>query len=210
MSNFARALGRVLFITLGGAAAATVATREGHNFLGGVDSRPSPMAVVTLLSLLGCLFLAVPEGLLGRSFRRWLIIAGTAFAGAVTAGSIATLAGEEGEACIVAGALGAGAGYGLGAGIVRKAWLAMIVGLLVGQIGGLIGGQVFVLELLEEASAWKSPFFCAVIILLSVAIAMELVDIYLKRRNAGEAEDRGAGAPSGDPPGQLRTITPGR
>jgi hypothetical protein len=145
------------------------------------------LILILLVALIVCLGLAAPEGLLYRSISRWLVIAGTVCAGAAVAGIIVFLNQEDERIGMVAGAIGCGAGYGLGAGIARKAWLAMIVGLLVGQLAGLGGGEAFVAFTGGRAtgSFFWACLVCLGPILLPVTVALELVDVYLRRQGAG-------------------------
>jgi len=199
MKGFARAVGRVLLIALYGAfGAAGVFTATDFFFdrlylfewlrhLLGLEG--ANVAYAVLFSLPGCLTLAVPEGVRRRSLRAWLVIAGTCYLGAVAAGIIVVLGPSENPMTVIqAWVIGCAAGYGLGAGIARRAWIAMIVGLLVGQLGGLAGSQAGFYLWDPLPYGYRRGFGVALVgaatILLVVSVAMELVDLYLKRKDA--------------------------
>ncbi len=163
--------------------------------------RWSNTLIITVVSAAACLAAAAPEGLRFRSFRRWLLVAAVALVGAAVAGIIAALRGESRELGFVAGTIGFGAGYGLGLGIARKSWLAMVAGVLIGQVAGLAAIRAtFVVQSLTGGSFDDDPdgiasfFLVVAITIFPIAVAMECVDYYLARQAETE------GADSGPPP----------
>ncbi len=213
-------VGGVAFSGLGGALIAALAVAAAIWFIGKLDivtwlenllgPRGVDPPLIVAVSIIGCLAAAAPEGLRRRSFRSWLLISVASFAGAAVAGMIVFIGGENAETGMVAGVIGFAAGWGLGAGIVRKSWLAMLVGVLVGQIAGLAGGQVMT-GIVKDSQHYGNTFIeffrmvfpAAAISLLPLAAAMEFVDYYLARKAKTAGADsvsspETAGAPGTD------------
>ncbi len=145
--------------------------------------------LIVAVSIIGCLAAAAPEGLRLRSFRSGLVISAASFAGAAVAGMIVFISGENIDTGFIAGTIGFAAGWGLGAGIARKSWLAMLVGVLVGQVAGLAGGQVMLMIVkypYQHSNTFigffQTVFPGAVISLLPLATAMVILDRHLARQ----------------------------